>query len=296
MKHLGFITIFTLVLLGGSCSQNPPTMHSVSNNHVSEHPAHTMKLISPNANKFQPNKPETLAFSIIDKHGNVVDSFTTVHEKLMHLIIIRKDLKEFQHLHPEYNPETKTFTLSNLNFSSSGPYRLFADFAPGNNQDKHGNILSTVAYQDITVGENTNFQSSPIGDELRKKTFGDYQVTLLTSPEPLSTNNSSVITFEIKQNGKPVTNLEKYLGALGHTVILHEDDLHYIHTHPIHSETQQPGGKVSFETNFPETGKYKLFSQFQHNGKILTTDFVISVAEGKPPSSSGLEGHDMMHN
>ena len=53
-----------------------------------------------------------------------------VHEKIMHFIVIRKDLANFQHVHPDFNSSTGEFTLSNLTLPSDGEYRLFADFTP----------------------------------------------------------------------------------------------------------------------------------------------------------------------
>ena len=32
--------------------------------------------------------------------------------------------------------------------------------------------------------------------------------------------------------------------------------------------------------DFPEAGKYKVFTQFQRAGKVFTTDFVVTVAQG----------------
>lgn len=41
--------------------------------------------------------------------------------------------------------------------------------------------------------------------------------------------------------------------------------------------TGSKGPNMSFSTNFPEPGNYKLFTQIQHQGKIITTDYAIAV-------------------
>ena len=59
-----------------------------------------------------------------------------------------------------------------------------------------------------------------------------------------------------------------HLGARGHVVVLREGTLDFIHAHPITSATEF-SGRVDFAVTFPIEGKYKLFSQFQHQGRVL---------------------------
>jgi hypothetical protein len=58
-----------------------------------------------------------------------------------------------------------------------------------------------------------------------------------------------VLSFEVTQGGKAVTDLEEYLGALGHVVVLREGTLDFFHTHPIASSTA-PSGRVDFAVTF----------------------------------------------
>ncbi len=48
----------------------------------------------------------------------------------------------------------------------------------------------------------------------------------------------------------------------------------YIHTHAMKNTTT---GEVYFITSFPSAGKYKLWEQFNRNGKIVTADFWVNV-------------------
>jgi hypothetical protein len=43
--------------------------------------------------------------------------------------------------------------------------------------------------------------------------------------------------------------------------------------------TEGNGPKVTFMTIFPEKGIYKIWGQFQHDGKVFTVPFVVKVAE-----------------
>ncbi|MBD2695202.1 hypothetical protein H6G68_26375, partial [Anabaena catenula FACHB-362] len=51
-------------------------------------------------------------------------------------------------------------------------------------------------------------------------------------------------------------------------------DVYYIHAHALNNT---PTGQVHFMTSFPQAGKYKLWGQFNRNGKIITADFWINV-------------------
>lgn len=227
----------------------------------------------------QSNKLTTLAYYIKNEKGEVLKSFKTVHEKIMHFMVVRKDLQNFQHLHPTFDSESGLFSLDIL-FPTDGQYRIFADFSPLNNQKDSVGVPTTVTiFEDIEVGNSENYIQIPLGSENRVKTFDGYEVALTTHGALLS-GVENMLMFSLSQNGKPITDLEPYLGALGHAVILREGSLDFIHAHPMGSATMQQNGVVSFMVSFPEAGKYKLFSQFQRMGKVFTTDFVVEVVQG----------------
>jgi hypothetical protein len=35
--------------------------------------------------------------------------------------------------------------------------------------------------------------------------------------------------------------------------------------------------KIDFSTTFPEAGTYRIFTQFQHHGNVLTTEYTVVV-------------------
>src|SRR5215213_2220745 len=70
---------------------------------------------------------EPLRFRIVDEHGDAVTSFDRTHTKRMHVIVVRRDLSDFQHLHPEMAADG-TWTVP-LRLAAAGTYRLFADFS-----------------------------------------------------------------------------------------------------------------------------------------------------------------------
>ena len=111
----------------------------------------------------------------------------------------------------------------------------------------------------------------------------------LHTPQPVQSQAEQVLSFEVTQAGKAVPDLQEYLGALGHLVVLREETLHFIYAHPL--ESAAASGRVDFAVTFPMEGTYKLFSQFQHEGEVLTASFVASVAPGQ---GAAVMDHSMM--
>ncbi len=238
------------------------------------------------------NAPNEYSFSIVDDQGNTLKNFEITHTKLMHVIVARKDLAYFQHVHPEFDQTTGMFTFKDLAFPADGLYRIFADFAPGGGQkDSSGMPLPVTLSEDVPVGIGANYTPQMIGSEERTKIFGGYQIVLSTDQTLISGKNMA-LTFNLKQNGKPITDLEEYLGALGHSVILREGNLDFIHAHPMEDTNRSQTGEVGFMVDFPEAGRYKIFTQFQRAGKVLTTDFVVSVTQGADSMNGSVPSMD----
>jgi hypothetical protein len=77
--------------------------------------------------------------------------------------------------------------------------------------------------------------------------------------------------------------LQPYLGAWGHTLILSEDGRDYIHSHPtalipdgVDRSTLSGGPEVVFAAFIPRAGNYRIWSQFQRQGKLITVVYTIA--------------------
>ena len=265
---------------------------------IQSHRSYCLQSLSP-VNTLQPNVPITYSFRIVDDQGNTLKDLDTVHEKIMHFIVVRKDLAEFQHIHADLNTLTGEFTVPDLIFPSGGAYRLFADFTPTTSQmGPDGMKLTATPFQDVNVGDLKKYSAKSIGTEDRNKTFGQYQISLALQPAQITKGSPESLTFSIQKDGKTVKNLEQYLGSLGHAIILREGTLEFIHAHAeghrmssmsatmsgTMPDVNQEGMKmdtggptIDFVTSFPESGKYKIFLQFQHESKVVTADFVVHV-------------------
>ena len=236
---------------------------------------------------YDKTQPEEYSFKIIDDEGNTLKDFAITHTKPMHVIVVRKDLAYFQHVHPTYNATTGVFSFSDLKFPAPGQYRIFADFAAqGSMMDAIGMQLTTTLSEDVMIGNAANYTPQEIGTTETSKTFDGLTVALSTGSKALVVGTDTQLSYTLTQNGKLVTDLEPYLGALGHAVVLREENLDFIHAHPLENVLDPQHGTVHFVVDFPEAGRYKIFTQFQKNGKIITTDFVVIVGVNVTNSSS----------
>ncbi len=176
----------------------------------------------------------------------------------MHLILVRRDFQGFQHLHPGQNPDGSWSVKSEP--LVPGTYRMFADFSVGGES-------FTLASDLFVAGE---FEPRPLGPVSRKADAGDGYEVEIESP---ATEGGETVPaeFTVNHNGKPVEEVEPYLGADGHLVALREGDLAFLHTHP----QGGPGGSgpIRFEVEYPTAGRYRLYLQFRHGGGVHTAEF-----------------------
>lgn len=247
--------------------------------------------VTSSTDSIRPQQLTNFSYKIKNDKGELLKNYEIAHEKIMHFILVRKDLQNFQHLHPDFNQAMGEFTV-NITFQTDGSYRLFPDFTPGSNNPQK---LPVTVYHDVDVGNsNEYYAQSVVPDTEIKKTYKVYDISF-DFPKDLQKEKEITFRVSVAQNGKPVINLESYLGALGHSVILKEETLDFIHTHALEGISQgdsmqehnmnsmqegtmmESGPDIKFAATFPESGVYKIFTQFKHEGKVQTVDYIVKV-------------------
>jgi hypothetical protein len=218
--------------------------------------------------EFQPDERGQLRYSILGADGKPVRDFEVEHEKRMHLIVARRDLTGFQHLHPKLGKDGSWTTP--VKIIAPGDYRVFADFK---REGKNESLAS-----DLKVTGQAHQQPLPAPATTATTTDG-YKVELDGARS--AAGKKTELSFTVSRDGKTVET-ESYLGAGGHLVALRQGDLAYLHVHPAgeeHGRGHSAAGDkpVKFETEFPSAAKYRLFLQFKHNGKIQTAAFTREV-------------------
>ena len=197
-------------------------------------------------------------FRIVGCDGEPVRDFEPEQGKLLHLIVVRTDFTGYQHLHPRLSPDG-TFSVE-VATRRPGRYRALADFVV----DGRKYVLGT------TLTAPGRAAQAPLPPAALHASSDGYDVEL-QRPAELKAGEEAQLTFRVTRRGRPVTDLQPYLGAYGHLVALHAPELAYSHVHP--SGEDRTSGAITFDTELHERGAYRLFLQFQTHGSVHTVAF-----------------------
>lgn len=208
-----------------------------------------------------------LRFTVLkESSGAPLKTYKKDHGKELHLILASRDLTTYRHLHPARAADGTWSVPATL--PKAGDYRVFADFTPRGADAKvtlGTDLAVTGPYAPGKLPPATATAKAPDGYEVRL-TGG------LTPGKPRE------VTLRVTRDGKPVTDLQPYLGAYGHLVALRAGDLAYLHVHPNGEPgdgTTKPGPEVSFTATAPSAGAYRLFLDFRHEGVVRTAAFTV---------------------
>ncbi|MEU4239567.1 hypothetical protein [Actinoplanes sp. NPDC026619] len=218
----------------------------------------------PTTTSFTAGKPQRLSFRIAGPGGAPVTTYAIVHEKLLHLIVIRRDLSGFQHLHPSMAADG-TWGID-LTLPSPGIYRMIADFTAV----VGGVPIATTLGSDLTVAG--NYAPTALPAPVRAVATDGFAVGYEGEP---STKSTQPILMSVAGPDHQAAVLEPYLGAYGHLVVLRAGDLAYVHVHP---EAQPIDGKVKFWLSVPSSGSYRMFFDFQVAGQVHTAAWTVEVS------------------
>uniref|UniRef100_A0AAU3GRM6 DUF748 domain-containing protein n=1 Tax=Streptomyces sp. NBC_01401 TaxID=2903854 RepID=A0AAU3GRM6_9ACTN len=226
-----------------------------------------------------------LRFAVLDRSGRKVTAYQSEHDKEMHLILASRSLVTYRHLHPTRAADGTWSTSVEL--PEAGDYRVFADFRPADDDAP-----------DLTLGADLAVSGPYKAAELPKPaptaTVDGYTVSLNGT---LRTDGPERVTFTVRKGGRPVTDLQPYLGAYGHLVALRVGDLAHLHVHPDGKpgDGSTPSGPdVSFTATAPSSATYRLFLDFKHQGTVRTAAFTVpsGAAAGTPGPTPPSDGHE----
>ncbi|WP_432980551.1 hypothetical protein [Dactylosporangium sp. CA-233914] len=207
---------------------------------------------------------QRFAFKILGPDGKPVTKYIENHAKLMHFIVVKHDLSGFQHLHPDLAADGTWSTP--LTLPTPGIWRLYADFVT---LDPTGQQAPITLAVDATVSG--NYTPAPLPPASRTVDADTFKVTLEGAPQ---VNATQPLSFRVFAGGSPVTDLERYLAAYGHLVVVRDGDLGYLHVHP---EDQLVGGAVKFWLSTPSPGRYRMYFEFQKSGSVHRAEFTVDV-------------------
>ncbi len=210
-----------------------------------------------------------------------IKEFNILHDMPFHLFVISQDFEEFQHIHPTQQADG-SFTIE-TKLSRAGYYKIFCDFFPkgGSPQVIHQSLV-TAGFN----GDLLSAQARLVPDKVLTKTVDGTRFELHFEPAQPFAGKPAELRYHLvdAQTGQPVSDLQPYLGAWGHTLVLSEDATDYLHSHPsemiaedVDRSKLTGGPDVTFETFFPRPGNYRIWSQFQRSGRLITVSFTVAV-------------------
>jgi hypothetical protein len=257
-------------------------------------------------------RPDTVSTRLIPDHGH-----------LMHLFLIRMpQMDRFYHLHP--SRDQGGVFLDDLPAIPAGHYELFADIVRESGfpdtliveVNVDADIPDTPAH--TLTGDDSAVSPPPLTLNVSPADSGGNLISPLADgsrmiwerdPGSLPSNKLTWFRFRVEDaSGKPVENLEPYMGMAGHAEFVRSDFTVFAHVHPdgsapmaavslaqeslnkssaaTSSDTnsmpgmampgtppQSKSSAVSFPYGFPKPGVYRIFVQVKRNGQILTGVF-----------------------
>lgn len=232
----------------------------------------------------EPGEPTTVTVTVRDADtGALIDDLARTHQVWMHMIITRDDLGTFAHLHPEPADTAGTYTVT-ATFPTPGTYAVHTEFR------RQGQMTDVLDAHEVTVAGATP-EPVPVprtdvrawaGDGVRITLDGDAHV-----------GETSDFVLRITDTaGHPVDDLQPYLGAAGHVVVIRADGSGFAHQHAETFDGQgRPvfalpgttfGPELDLHVGFDRAGAYRLWAQFRlGDGTVVTAPFVVH-ANGGP--------------
>jgi hypothetical protein len=228
--------------------------------------------------------------------GERVRSLELVHQRPYHLFVISQDMAHFQHIHPEQRPDT-TWAID-VTLPKPGYYTVISDFLPsGGASQLISRPLVTAGFAGDLAGDSARL----VPDTSAVKVVDDITAEVSFDPPTFVAGLYGHIIFRLSdtQTGRPITDLQTYLGAFGHTLIMSEDMLDYVHSHSLDIlnaadddgvpqfiippgadlETLRGGPDVTFDGLMPRPGRYRAWTQFRRNDIVHTFTTTFAVAE-----------------
>jgi hypothetical protein len=220
-------------------------------------------------------------------HGTVVRSYDVDMTKLLHMIVVSDDLRDFQHIHPVLHPNGH-FTID-LHAKERGLYHVYIDGLPRD-------LGRTVFRFDVPVGSDAAAPARQLNAAGNAQHAGPYVVSLDTVSIPFG--EIATITVTITKDGKPATDLHPYLGMMSHGVFIGTRDLAYMHAHGmseamldqasddcgdsmmINAPPMPPdltfGGGFAFQVLAPNAQPYDFWLQFVGGKTLYTVPFLVT--------------------
>lgn len=198
--------------------------------------------------------PGSATFHLVAPDGSTVGSYLPVHEADLHVMLLRPDLSDFQHLHPAIGADG-SWTVQ---IPSPGRWHLVFESTPSGQVDP---VVVSATVDDAVVVPATPLPAP------------SDTVAVPTAHGELTVTRDGLNFFVADASGTTPDGLEPYLGAPAHMVAFRDTDLAYLHLHPMGDVP----GTYMFQGTLEPGATYRLFLQFGYHGQVLSVAFTVPV-------------------
>jgi Cu+-exporting ATPase len=227
----------------------------------------------------RPGEPTPLTVTVRDEEtGEPVDDLVRTHQVWMHLIVTRADLGTFSHLHGEPTDEDGVFRVE-AEFPTAGEYTLHTEFR------RQGEMTDVLADTGLTVAGEAPAPVTVPASDVRSQEVSGVRIDLEGEAHVGETSDFT-LRFTDTETGAEVDDLQPYLGAAGHVVVMRSDGTRFGHRH---AETFDDEGRPVFalpgtefgpeldlHVEFDVPGAYRMWAQFRlADGTVVTAPFVV---------------------
>jgi hypothetical protein len=226
----------------------------------------------------------TLRFAVRMPDGTILRKFRTgpgPHTGV-HLIIVRDDLSTIVHKHPPI-PASGRLTLP-VTLARAGRYHVLVDVYPAASTGPRNFQLT----HDLQVG--TTDVKAPLPAYAPVVKTGGLTFRVATLPALKLAEPGTMDVDVTDAAGKPVT-FTPFYGALAHAIFFRAGTLDYFHSHICGTDpacsagfgtTATTGhstkpGQLELGVLLPAAGRWRLFLQVTHGGKLITAPFTLRV-------------------
>lgn len=209
-----------------------------------------------------------VSFQLVDTKLNKVltpADLNVGHEKKLHLVAYDPALKEFQHVHPEFNG--KVWHVD-MNFAVDGNYFVWAQGELSVDSEE----FDSFERIDVTGGQ-SEWPISVLGD-VRSGTLTGSIATL--SNQKLRAGTMAMLTLRFTKSDGTAADITPYLGAFAHLIATPIDGDSLIHVHPMNGGLPNEG---MVHVTFPEVGDYRIWVQFVDAGVLKTVPLSVTVTK-----------------
>ena len=227
------------------------------------------------------------------------------HGKLMHLFVVREpSMDAFAHVHPVARTRAELDFDADLPPLPAGRYRVYGDIVHESGYAQ--TVVSTVEIPSklplpasgVKADPDDSSFTGPAAPETAAPafTFADGSSMVWKRGErALVAREEQMLSFSARDaSGAPLA-VEPYMGMSAHAALAHQDASVFAHLHPSGSismaalqrftrgnaapadrhaaHAAAADSEVSIPYAFPKSGRYRIWVQIKHEGRVMTAAF-----------------------